>query len=90
MTYTHKCVKKTNIRTAILNASEGKTKNSHVVEVLKNIDKYIDILQEMMINKSYTPSPFKNSKSSSPRKRNNVKSLREKSYMRKNVMMNCS
>ena len=57
--YTQMC-EKTNIRTAILNASKGKTKNSHVVEVLNNIDKYIDILQEMMINKSYTPSPFKN------------------------------
>ena len=72
--YTQMC-DKTNIRTAILNASEGKTKNSHVVEVLKNIDKYIDLLQEMMINKSYTPSPFKNMVVKTPTKTRNISKL---------------
>ena len=43
------------------------------------------MLMEMVVS---TPSPFRNSKPSSPRKRKNMKSLSGKSNMRKHEMMN--
>ncbi len=51
-------VEKENIKFAILNAARRKMKRNNVQKVMNNIDKYVDNIQNMLINKSYTPSPY--------------------------------
>lgn len=51
-------IEKDNIRLAILNASKKKNKRPNVQKVMDNIDKYVDIVQNMLEQKSYTPSPY--------------------------------
>lgn len=53
-----KIIEKDNIRLAILNASKKKTKRPNVQKVMDNIDKYVDVVQNMLEQKSYTPSPY--------------------------------
>lgn len=43
---------------AIINASKGKTKYKAVREVLRNIDYYVQVLQKMLLNETFTPSPY--------------------------------
>lgn len=52
-------VSKDNIRLAIINASKRKRSRKNVQNVMNNIDKYTDIIQEMLVNKTYKPSPYK-------------------------------
>ena len=47
-----------NIKYAILCASKKKTKRKGVQKVLANIDKYAHEIQDMLVNKSYVPSPY--------------------------------
>lgn len=49
---------KDNIRYAILKASKGKRKRNDVQRVLSDIDKYIDIIHEMLVTKTYVPSDY--------------------------------
>lgn len=53
-----KIIEKDNIKLAILNASKRKMKRPNVQKVMDNIDKYVDIVQSMLEQKSYTPSPY--------------------------------
>lgn len=53
-----KITKKENIRKAIINASKGKKDRNGVVKILDNINFYVDEIYNMLINKTYTPSPY--------------------------------
>lgn len=52
-------VDKDNIKLAIINASKRKRSRHNVQEIMSNINKYANIVQEMLINKTYKPSPYK-------------------------------
>ena len=47
-----------NIKRAIINASKQKRDRNDVKEIYENIDYYSKKLQEMLINKTYIPSPY--------------------------------
>ena len=47
-----------NIKLAIKKASKGKTRKHIVRKVLANIDYYSIQIQNLLINKSYIPSPY--------------------------------
>lgn len=53
-----KCTDKAIIREAILNAAKGKKKYRKVRKVLANLDKSVDLLQEMLVNGTFVPSPY--------------------------------
>ena len=53
-----KITKKENIRKAIINASKGKKDRNGVVKILDNVNFYVDEIYNMLINKTYTPSPY--------------------------------
>ena len=48
-----------NIKKAIICASKNKRKRESVQHVLNDIDRYACIIQDMLINKTYIPSPYK-------------------------------
>lgn len=47
-----------NIKHAIMKASLGKRKQNRVMRILNNIDKVAEQIQKMLINKTYTHSPY--------------------------------
>lgn len=47
------------IKTAILSAAKRKKGRNDVQAVLSDIDRHIDIIQRMVADESYTPSPYK-------------------------------
>lgn len=51
-------VEKENIRLAIINAAKRKLKRPNVQKVMDNMDKCIYNIQNMLINKTYIPSPY--------------------------------
>lgn len=51
-------IKKENIRIAIINASKGKKGRNGVNKILDNISFYVDEIYNMLINKTYIPSPY--------------------------------
>lgn len=51
-------IKKENIRIAIINASKGKKGRNGVNKILDNISFYVDEIYDMLINKTYIPSPY--------------------------------
>ena len=53
-----KITKKENIRQAIINASKGKKDRNGVIKILDNVNFYVDEIYNMLINKTYTPSPY--------------------------------
>ena len=53
-----KITKKENIRKAIINASKGKKDRNGVVKILDNVNFYVDEIYNMLINKTYIPSPY--------------------------------
>ena len=53
-----KITKKENIRKAIINASKGKKDRNGVIKILDNVNFYVDEIYNMLINKTYTPSPY--------------------------------
>lgn len=52
-------VDKDNLREAHRNASKGKQHYREVQEINKNLDAYIDTLHEMLVNKTFTTSTYK-------------------------------
>ena len=57
-----KICEKSNIERAIINASKEKRDRNDVQKVLCNMEYYTKKLQEMLINKTYVPSPYKEKK----------------------------
>lgn len=55
-----KICNKDNIEYAIYKSSKGKRKRNDVIRVLKNVDYYVDIIHDMLINKTYV---FKSNRS---------------------------
>lgn len=53
-----KFIDKDTIREAITNAAKGKRKYRKVRKVLKNLDKSVDLFQEMMLKGAFRPSPY--------------------------------
>ena len=53
-----KIVDEENIRNAIHKASKRKRKRASVIRILSNEDKYIKIIQDILINRTYYPSPY--------------------------------
>jgi len=51
-----------NIKTAIYKSSLGKRNQKHVSKILNNIDYYSLKIQEMLVNKTYIPAPYKTKK----------------------------
>ena len=51
-------IEKENIKKAILNASKGKKDRKSVKQVYDNIEHYTLKIQNMLINKTYKPSPY--------------------------------
>lgn len=49
---------KENIRYAIKCASRGKTDRENVKKIINNIDYYINQVYELLLNKTYKPSPY--------------------------------
>lgn len=47
-----------NIKKAIVCASKGKEKRKSVMKILSDLDKHAMAIQEMLINKTYIPSPY--------------------------------
>lgn len=54
----NKIIEKDNIKTAIINASRGKKDRKSVKKIIENIDSYTLEIQKMLVNKTYTPSPY--------------------------------
>ncbi len=54
----HKVYDKDNIRQAILSASQGKRHKRGVMKVFENIDKAIDLVHDILKNKTYIPNPY--------------------------------
>lgn len=48
-----------NVYIAINNASKGKKSRKDVIKVLSNIDYYANSIYEMLVNETFTPSPYK-------------------------------
>lgn len=48
-----------NLRLAHKNASKGKKKYEEVIEVDKDVDKYCKMIQDMLVNKTFTTSEYK-------------------------------
>lgn len=48
-----------NIRNAILHAAKGKKDRRTVEEILENVDLAVEILEEILIDKTFKPSPYK-------------------------------
>lgn len=48
-----------NLRLAHKNASRGKKKYEEVIEVDKDVDKYCKMIQDMLVNKTFTTSEYK-------------------------------
>lgn len=48
-----------NLRLAHKNASRGKKKYKEVIEVDKDVDKYCKMIQDMLVNKTFTTSEYK-------------------------------
>jgi hypothetical protein len=55
-------VAKDNIKKAILYASKRKKDRRNVIKVLDNIDYCVDLLESMLKNKTYKPSPYQEKK----------------------------
>lgn len=53
-----KICSKDNIRQAAINASRNKRSKQPIKRILENIDKYVDLVHELLITKSYVPSPY--------------------------------
>lgn len=53
-----KFIDKETIRTSIRNAAKGKKKYRKVRKVLKNLDRFVDLFQEMMLQGAFKPSPY--------------------------------
>ena len=53
-----KIVNKENIRKAILNASKGKKNRKSVIQILDNMNYYVDDIHNILVNKTYIPSPY--------------------------------
>ena len=53
-----KITKKENIRKAIINASKGKKDRNGVRKILEDVNFYVDEIYNMLINKTYKPSPY--------------------------------
>ncbi len=53
-----KICSKQNILLAIYNASRGKKQRQDVMNVINNITLYVDKIEEMLVNKTYRPSPY--------------------------------
>ncbi|MBQ2937644.1 MAG: hypothetical protein IJE05_02015 [Clostridia bacterium] len=53
-----KITQKENIRKAILSASKGKKRRTTVKDVIDNMDFYVCKIHNMLINKTYKPSPY--------------------------------
>lgn len=53
-----KIVDRNNIRLAIYNASKMKKDRKVVQKVLTNIDYYVEEIHDMLVNKTYKPSPY--------------------------------
>lgn len=51
-------IKKENIRKAIQNASKGKKERKCVIKIINNISFYVDDIYNMLVNKTYKPSPY--------------------------------
>lgn len=51
-----------NIKRAIVCASKDKQKRISVIKVLDNIDTHAEIIQSMLVNKTYVPSPYNEKK----------------------------
>ena len=47
------------IRRAIINAARNKRNRAEVQNVLKDIDKYVDILFDMIVNETFKPTPYR-------------------------------
>ena len=54
----HKIYEKDNIRQAILSASQGKRHKRGVMKVFENLDKAIDLVHDILKNKTYIPNPY--------------------------------
>lgn len=48
-----------NIKAAIYNASKRKRKRPSVAKILKNVDYYAEEIRQMLVNKTYTPAPYR-------------------------------
>lgn len=51
-------VEKENIKEAILNSSKGKRDRKSVKKIIDNIDHYTQEIHNMLVNKTYIPSPY--------------------------------
>lgn len=51
-----------NIKKAIICASKEKQHRISVIKVLDNIDRHAQIIQDMLVNKTFSPSPYKEMK----------------------------
>ena len=51
-------ISKDTIRAAIINAAKGKRKYRKVRKVLKDLDRSVDLFQEMMLTRAFRPSPY--------------------------------
>ena len=47
-----------NIKLAIMNASIGKRNQKRVKEIIENINNYAGEIQQLLLNKQYSPSPY--------------------------------
>ena len=54
----NKIVDLDNIERAIIQASKGKTKRKNVCDALNNLRAYALKIQDMLVNKTYKPSPY--------------------------------
>ena len=57
-----KIIEKDNIRTAILNASKRKRDRRNVKKVLNNMDYCVSLIEDMLKNETYKPSPYQEMK----------------------------
>ena len=54
----YKICERENIKKAIIKAAKNKGHRTDVRRVVSNIEKYTDILQEMLLEKKYVPNEY--------------------------------